>query len=147
MRIVLVALLAVLTACSDDGLSKEEFIAQADAICEAADEKTRELEPPKSPDALTEFVVEAQEITAQLLSDLRELQPPEEDRAVIDTMLSKIEEAMSYLPQIRDAAQKRDLQEVSRLGEELQAAASEANETAREYGLERCGRAQPAAAP
>ncbi len=147
VRIVVAAALVVSPACSDQGLSKEEFIARADAICQAADEKTQELEPPKSPEALEKFVEEAQAITATLLRDLRELEPTEEDREVIDRMLAKIEEAMSYLPQIQDAAEKKDLQEVTRLGQELQNAAAEANETAREYGMERCGRADPAPAP
>ncbi len=147
VRIVLATVFFASAACAGEGLSKEEFIARADALCEAADEKTQDLEPPKSPEALTRFVDEAQAITATLLSDLRELEPPEEDREVIDRMLGKIEEAMSYLPQIKAAADERDLQEVSRLGEELQRAAAEANETAREYGLERCGRAEPAPAP
>lgn len=140
------AALLVLAACSS-GLSKEEYIEQADRICAEADAKTEDLEPPKNPAELEGFIEEANEVTSALLSDLRELEPPEEGRETIEQMLAKIEEAQSYLPQISEAARARDTQELGRIAQQLQSAASEANELAQEYGLERCGRSQPAAVP
>lgn len=143
----LVAGLLLATACSGGGLSKEEFIEQADEFCKAADERTQELEPPRTPAELDEFVEQARAVSIELLDDLRGLEPPEEDQETIDRMLSRIEEAVDFLPQIQEAARQRDSQEIARLGQELQATASEANEIAQEYGLEQCGRTQPAPAP
>lgn len=145
-RIWVGAALVVLGACSS-GLTKEEYIEQADQICEEADAKTRDIDPPKSPEELERFVDEAEEVTAQLLSDLRELEPPEEGRETIEQMLAKIEEAMGYLPEIEEAARQRNTQELGSIAQRLQSAASEANRLAQEYGLERCGQSQPAAVP
>lgn len=133
--------------CAGGGLSKEDYIEQADAICKEADERTQELEQPRTPEALDDFVERARAISIELLDDLRALEPPEDDQDVINRMLARIEDAIDYLPQIQEAARQRDNEELGRLGQELQAAASEANDIAQEYGLKECGRTQPAPAP
>lgn len=145
-RIWGVVALLVLSACSG-AMSREEYIEEADRLCAEADAKTRDLEPPKSPAELEEFAAEAQDITGQLLDDLRDLEPPEEGRETIEQMLSKIEEAMGYLPDIQQAAAAGNTRELSGIAQNLQSAASEANRLAQEYGFERCGQSQPAEVP
>ena len=137
-RIVVLAALASITlqACGG-GLSKEEFIEAADEICEKADERSQQLEPPTNPRALRVFVERAEQITRRLVEDLRELEPPEGDRDTIERMIDKIEEAIGYLP--------ADVAAIQQLGARLQAAAAEANDLARDYGMKKCGRAAPAA--
>lgn len=142
-RIVAALALVALAACSQ-GLSKEEFIEQADRLCRAADEKSEELEPPRTPDALDEFAAGAKEITDELVRQLRGLEPPADDVDVIDEMIERIESAMALLPEIQDATEQRDTQEIERLVAQLREDASEANRIARDYGLEDCGRAEPA---
>jgi hypothetical protein len=141
-RIVVGLALFAAAACSGQGLSKDEFIAQADEICREAEEATQEIEPPRTPKALGEFVDEAQRITGELLTDLRELGPPEEGEQTVESLYAKIEEAMDLLPEIKDAAENRNSARIQELGVELQEASSEANEIARGYGLEACGRTQ-----
>jgi hypothetical protein len=145
-RIVVLAALPLITlqACGG-GLSKEEFIEAADEICAEADERSQDLEPPTNPRALSEFVDRAEEITRQLVEDLHELEPPERDEETIGRMIDKIEEAVGYLPGIERAARLSDVTAIQQLGARLQAAASEANGLARDYGMERCGRAAPTA--
>lgn len=142
----IVALLALsflaLQACGG-GLSKEEFIEAADEICEKADERSQDLEPPTNPQALRAFVERAERITRRLVEDLRELEPPEGDRDIIERMIGKIEEAIGYLPEIERAARRSDVAAIQQLGARLQAAASEANDLARDYGMKECGRAAP----
>ena len=142
-RIVAALALVALGACSG-GLSKEEFIEQADRLCRAADEKSEQLEPPKTPEALDEFATGAEEITDDLVRDLRELEPPPDDVDLIDRMIEQIESAIDLLPDIQDATQQKDIPEIERLVAELREQANEANRIAREYGLEDCGRADPA---
>lgn len=144
----IVAALALVTsgACSQ-GLTKEEFIEQADRICRQADEKTQDLEPPRTPEALDGFIGEAQAITEELLRRLRELEPPEGDADVIEQMTDRIESAMDTLPEIQTAAEERDVAEIDRLATRLQEEAAEANRIAQRYGLEECGRADPAPVP
>jgi hypothetical protein len=145
-RIVALAALSLigLQACAG-GLSKEEFIEAADELCAEADERSQDLEPPTNPQALREFVQRAEEITGQLVEDLRELEPPEGDEDTIDRMIDKIEEAIGYLPGIERAARLSDVAAIQQLGARLQAAATEANGLARDYGMKKCGRAAPAA--
>jgi hypothetical protein len=144
-RIVVLAALAAITlqACGG-GLSKEEFIEAADELCEKADQRSQELDPPTNPQALRVFVERAEQITRRLVEDLRELEPPEGDRDTIERMIDKIEEAIGYLPAIEKAARLSDVAAIQQLGARLQAAAAEANELARDYGLKKCGRAAPA---
>ena len=136
--------LIAMQAC-DGGLSKEEFIEAADEICEKADERSQDLEAPTNPQALRVFVERAEQITRRLVEDLRELEPPEDDRDTVDRMIDKIEEAIGYLPAIEEAARLSDVAAIQQLGARLQAAATEANDLARDYGMEKCGRAAPAA--
>jgi hypothetical protein len=145
-RIVALAVLSFLgvQAC-DGGLSKGEFIEAADKVCAEADERSQDLEPPTNPQALREFVERAEGITRQLVEDLRELDPPEGDEDTIERMIAKIEEAIGYLPGIERAARLSDVTAIQQLGARLQAAASEANGLARDYGMKKCGRAAPAA--
>ncbi len=145
-RIVVLAAVASITlqACGG-GLSKEEFIAAADEICEKADERSQDLEAPTNARALRVFVERAEQITRRLVEDLRELEPPEGDRDTIERMIDKIEEAIGYLPGIERAARLSDVAAIQQLGARLQAAAAEANDLARDYGMKKCGRAAPAA--
>jgi hypothetical protein len=143
--VVLVALASITLQACGGGLSKEEFIEAADEICAEADERSRDLEPPTNPQALRRFVDRAGEITRQLVEGLRELEPPERDEETIERMIDKIEEAVGYLPEIERAARLSDVTAIGQLGARLQAAASEANGLARDYGMKRCGRAAPAA--
>ncbi|MFP5351100.1 MAG: hypothetical protein ACLGIB_00860 [Actinomycetota bacterium] len=145
-RIVVAVTLFALTACTEAGLSKEEFIQQADAICREAEQRTEEIEPPRTPEALADFVDEAERITGGLLAELRELEPPQEGRETIDRLLEQIEAALATLPELKKAAEDRSPDRIQELGRELQQAASEANEIAQGYGLQVCGRTQPAPA-
>lgn len=144
-RIVVGGLLLLATACGGD--AKDEFIEQADRLCRQADQATQDLEVPRTPRGLRSFVDRAQEISGDLVQGLRELEIPEGDRDTIERMLSRIEEAIGYLPDLADAADQRDTQLMADIGRKLQRASSEANEIAREYGLQDCGRAEPAGVP
>lgn len=145
-RIVVAVMLAA-TACGNDALSKEEYIERADAICRETERQTQDLERPRTPEELAGFVDEAERVTADLLRQLRDLQPPEEDRQEIDALLNKIQEALGYLPSIARAAEERSAARIKQLGRELREVSSEANEMARDYGFQVCGREQAAPAP
>lgn len=145
-RIVVAVMLAA-TACADEGLSKEEFIERADAICRESEEQTEEIEPPRTPEELAGFVDEAERITGDLLRKLRDLEAPEEDRQEIDALLNKIQEALGHLPEIGRAAEEESAERIKQLGRELRDVSAEANEMARDYGFEVCGREQAAPAP
>ena len=142
VRIVALACLGLLaaTACSDDRLSKEEFIEQADAVCATVNERTEELGEPTTQESFPEFARKAKEITDEALEDMRALEPPEEDEERIDEMLDAIEKAASFLPEIADAVAENDPERMRDIGLEVQSAAQKASTIAEEYGFEECGR-------
>jgi hypothetical protein len=143
LRLVAVVSLAALalSACGGDGaLSKDEFIEQADEICEDIDQQIAELGEPENREAFEELVDEGTEITNDGLERLRALEPPAEDRDQINRMLDKIEEAVELLPEIQVALEDRDVEALQTLQSEVQAAASEAQTIAEDYGFEQCAR-------
>lgn len=136
--------LLLLAACGggDDGgerLSKSEWIEQADAICAQADEDVDALTEPSTLDEIPEFTETASEISREALTELRALQPPEEDQATVDEMLDLVEQQIELGEQIGEAASDGDQEEVQRLAAEAEPLEAEANEKARQYGLEDCG--------
>lgn len=145
-RLIAVASLAALAfaSCGGDALSKEEFIEQADEICEDIDSQIQELGEPQNPEEFEALIEEGTEITNDGLERLRDLEPPAEDRDRINRMLDKIEEAVEQLPEIREALETRDVEALQRLQTEVQAAANEAQTIADDYGFQQCARADVA---
>ena len=132
----------LLAACGGDGgeqLSKDEWLEQADAICAQADEDVEALTEPTKLDEIPEFTDTASEISRDALSNLRALQPPEEDQATVDEMLDLVEQQIEIGEQIGEAAADGDQEEVQRLAAEAEPLENEANEKARQYGLDDCG--------
>jgi hypothetical protein len=132
----------LLAACGGDGgerLSKAEWIEQADAICARASEDVEALTEPTKLDEIPEFTDTASEISRDALSDLRALQPPEEDQTTVDEMLDLVEQQIEIGEQIGEAAEDGDQDEVQRLADETDPIENEADEKARQYGLNDCG--------
>jgi hypothetical protein len=144
-RIVTVlALLPLLVACSGgDALSKQEFIRQADAICNEFDDKLADARPPTTIEGIKDFAQQTQDLMSDALSQLRELEPPGDDRETVDAMLSNLERVTSLLPELADAAQQQDLQRIQELNGEFTTQVNEFNDRAESYGLEVCGSTSP----
>lgn len=128
----------LLAACGDDRLSKEDFIAQADEICAAAETRAQELPQPADPSEAETYASGLEDITRGYVGDLRELEAPEEDEAEIDALIGKMEQAgLNLAGAIRTQSGSGDpaagFSEALRLAEE-------ANEDAEAYGFESCGR-------
>jgi hypothetical protein len=144
--ILVAALLAtfILAACSEDRLSKSEFISRADEICQDINKKSQELGRPSSPEQFDEFAERGEQVVRDGLGRLRELEPPADDEALIARFLKRIEEAADYLPQITNAVQERDVERINDLGLKIQVAANQAQEIASEYGFKECARSDVA---
>ena len=144
-RIVVATPLAViiLAACGGDPLSKEEFIAQADAICAEAEEEIADMERPTNPDQIDSFVQQARELTENTLEQLRELDPPEADAEQLEQMLDAIQRAVDQLLALAEAAKTNDTQAIADASREVQEATETSREIASEYGFEKCGGVAP----
>lgn len=138
-RIVGLAASAALlvAACGGDGLSKPDYIAQADEICAAAERKASELPQPTDPAQAPQYAESLEEITDGYIQDLRELSPPEEDAEEIDELIGKMEQAGAKLVEaIR--TQSNSGNPAAAYSEALRLA-EEANEQASVYGFKSCG--------
>jgi hypothetical protein len=137
-RIVGVVALAVLSgACSGGGLSKEEYIAQADEICAAAQESAQNLPQPTDPASAEGFADSLEEITNDYIGELRELEPPEEDAQQIEEFVGQMEQAGL---KIVEATRSNSLgADPARAYDEALQLAEEANEHAQGYGFSSCG--------
>jgi hypothetical protein len=90
----LVAIAMLVAACSDDGTTKDEFVARADAICHEANDQARALgaEPPILTPAHATWLVALTESDNAALDRLQELERPPSDLATIGTLVTELEE-------------------------------------------------------
>ena len=131
---------AALAGCAgsgDDRLSREEFVEQATAICERAEQRIGELDPPTSVDDLGTYASEARSITEDGLNDLEGLEPPEELEEGFDRYLDQGNDVVEVLEELEQAAESGDEAEAQRLAGELGESA-DAQQAARDAGLPGC---------
>ena len=86
----LVAIAMLGAACSDDGTTKDEFVARADAIGREANDRVRALgaEPPILTPAHATWLVALTESDNAVLDRLHELERPPSDLATIGTVVT-----------------------------------------------------------
>jgi hypothetical protein len=124
---------AVLGGCGSDTPSREEYIADADAICQQADADLETVAQdqfgtkPPNRQQLTQFTEDEviPNIEAQL-AELRELDPPEGEEEQVAEIYDTLEQALEEFKADPDI-------------ENPPAGIAEANRLAEEYGLEVCG--------
>ena len=136
----LIAVAAALAGCAgggDERLSREEFVAQATAICTRAEERLVELEQPDTVEELGAYARQARAITDESVSNLRELEPPEELEDGFERYLARGADVVELLGDLEAAAEAGDEAEARRLARELVESA-DAEEAARAAGIPAC---------
>jgi hypothetical protein len=127
----------LLASCGGGGLPKDEFIAQADDICSAAQERAQDLAQPTDPGSAETYASELERITNDYVGELRALEPPEDDEETIDELIGNIEQAgLKIVEAIRSNSLGGSSAEAYAEALEL---AEQANEAAQDYGFESCG--------
>ena len=139
-RLALVPLVLVLAACGggDGGLTREELVSQADAICVEFERKIDELEEPQSIEALATFAREARPIFEDGLDELRELEPPEDLQVTYDRWVATGDETAKLFGELGRAAADRDQAEVRRILEQTGELDARSDRLARRIGLREC---------
>jgi hypothetical protein len=147
-----------IAACGDDAeaLSKPDFVAQANAICQEtndqinpifetiyADTDDVEWDDPANElllfvrwDGAMQLVVP---IVDQQLADIRSLAPPSEDEELIDALLDDQEAAIDDFAGLMEAAANGDRAALEALDSSTEDPFDDINRRAREYGLTVCG--------
>ena len=119
------------------GLSKADFITQADAICKKFDDQvnaaTQGIDPSadqqKAVDVLQNQLLPAER---EQVKELRKLKPPKEDRDTIKKMLDAVDDGV-------DQADKDLKSDPSKVFADDYDPFKSANEQAQAYGLKECG--------
>ncbi len=138
LAVVAIALLAA--GCGDDRLTKEEYIAQADAICKEGNEKMLALAVPTGLEEVAELAGQAIEIQEQAVADLRALKPPEADEAILNEAYDLLDRQIEIGKQIQAAAEAADQAKIQELFPQIDSVNRQATQIAKDYGLVECGR-------
>ena len=143
-RLVLAALvtIAVLSVAGcggndDDAPSKQEFIAQADAICQEAYKRgAKTMYGPNFSDAA--FLSRHNALTRVALERLRALDAPEGDREAVDDVLSALEASVAAVDKRTAALRARDRPRQSEAQQDFERSYGDVAASAGALGLSRC---------
>lgn len=137
------ALAGVAAGCGGGGggdrLSKEEYIAQADAICKQANEEIDALGEPATLEEIVTLAASAIKIQEESLAELRALKPPEEDEATLNEAYDLVEQQVEVGKQVKAAAEAGDMETIETLIAENDPLDEQADQIALDYGLTECG--------
>jgi hypothetical protein len=146
-RLVVVSLLvggALLTAgCGGgdgdgDRLSRDELIAEADAICAKYQEQLDALATPESLEDIERLAEEGKPIVEEGVNELKALEPPEDLEDEWDELMEHNDASVALIDELSAAATSGDLARVQEIADEAQRQDEETDLLARELGLEEC---------
>jgi hypothetical protein len=131
------------TSGGGETLTKQEWIAKADAICADAQGRIQKLgDPGADLGKLAELTGDAKQIIEDEIAAIRDLRPPSGEEQQIDALLAQVEKGSQAFEALIEAASSGDiakLQEITAEGSEFSKASAEADRLAAEYGLKECG--------
>ncbi len=122
------------------GPSKEEYIAQADPICNRSNESLKDLAAPGDLAQLKDATGKLATTSKALGADLRKLEQPRGDDSQRAAEVTKaVEDAVTKAQALSDAASKEDLPAAEKVVGEMGTAFKSADEKARAFGMVQCG--------
>ncbi len=137
--LALAASVALVAGCGGgDRLSKEEYIAAADAVCAEANASIDALAEPTE-ETLDEYLAKAEEISRAQLDKLRALKPPADDEATLNRAYDLVEQQIALAVGASEALKSQDQAEIDRISAEIDKLNAEADKIANDYGLKECG--------
>jgi hypothetical protein len=144
--IALVGALAVIAAgCGGGGggkrLSRDDYVAKADAICLATVQKRQALPVPTALAGIPRYVDRALPLLDSARSDLRALRPPQELEDEVASWLEAIGDERDALSELRRAAKDKNAAKVRAIGSQGVAIERRARARAQAIGLVACANA------
>lgn len=136
------AVAALAAACGGgDGerLTKDQYIDAADAICVGVNERLDALGEPGTLEEVVALAEDAIAIQEEALNRLRALRPPEADVATLNGAYDLLDQQVELGNELAEAARVGDTDRITELVGELQGVDDQADEIARDYGLQECG--------
>jgi PII-like signaling protein len=122
----------------DDRLSREEFVSEAEAICQEFDRRVEEVDEPQSADDVERYVNEVRPVIEDGLNELEELQPPEEIEEQWNELVAKNDEGLQMLDDLAEAGTNGDEARLQEITEDATRRDNESDRIAREIGLQEC---------
>lgn len=119
---------------ASEGLSKSDFIDEADGICEEANAAIETYV--ESGEGFT-AAGEIADIRQGVVDDIKQLGPPQDDRATLDRALQALQDQVDAGKKIALAIEREE--DTSQFESELAEAQAQTQEAAEEYGFRECG--------
>ena len=157
--LVLATALALLAGCGGgddgdsgggDGPSREQFVADANAVCRDGEEKIQEISnqgqqevqqassDAQRRDAVGDVLEQTAEEYRPYLDRLKGLEPPEDLADDWSNFVDGITEAFDLIPELADATRENDEQQLSQLARRFSAIAEDTRPFAESNGLDDC---------
>jgi hypothetical protein len=135
-----VALAAALTACGDDGPSKADFAARADASCAAGNTAiSSAAKPTNAPQVATSAATALTTVDGQVAMLGAMKMPGGDDKKQLEGVIGALTEVSAPTKALQDAAGKNDEPGMTKAAVEMQAKVDAAATSAQTFGLTQCG--------
>ena len=132
--------LMALAACGGgDGLSKADFIEQADQLCLDFNTKASALPEPQSEAELVRWLDDAMALAEVMEKDLDALAPPDDGKKVHQALLTSLRDSTDRVRDARDAAERQDQAGFESAMGDAQEIGQRADTEAKAYGFKVCG--------
>ena len=130
------------TTSTESALTKDQLIAQGDAICKEAHDRFAQLQgsPPTTPEETATFTQGLVDITQSEVSQLRDLNPPASVKPALESYLKALDENVAVLKQGLKAAQQADATAYAQAQAKAVKGQVERLQLAQAVGLKECSR-------
>jgi hypothetical protein len=124
---------------SDDGVTREEWAEEANAICVETNEQLNALGiVPESPEELAPFIEQADPIVSDAVERLRSLPAPTGDEVTVERMIGLIEQELASFRSAASSFYAGDVATGYQLMEQANASDQRFSESARQLGADEC---------
>lgn len=124
----------------DDGLTKAEWIAKADALCERSLAEVNAIPEPMTQDDFGEYLTDVLATARRFDPEFAALAPPEGDEEPIRRLVALNEEKTRLFEELVAAVRAQDAAKVQRIVSEGTAKTNEFAAAARAYGSTECAK-------
>jgi hypothetical protein len=140
--LAVIAAVLLLAACGGGGggtrLSRDAYVAKANALCAQLAKERKRLGTPSSIAAIPAYMDKALPILDASLKKLHALRPPADMEESVDAVLQKVDELRGVFAKLRTSAKKGDPIAVAQLGSQATQVNNEIQSRARQIGLTAC---------
>ena len=142
--VLAIVVVLVLPACGGGGgggssrLSKSEFDAKADAICDQYQKKLDDIPEPKGVKDIPKYIDKVLPTLREGVSKLDDLNPPENLQSTADEWRQILHQQVSQAEALKKAGEKGDIAEIGRIANEANNKNKRGNQLAAQLGAKAC---------